>query len=208
MAQDYARRLARFLDDLGHGAVHLVGHSLGALIAAAFARDVPDRAQSLLLASCANGYGVARGGALPDGVQARLDDLARLGPNAFAATRASNLVHDPVQHPDLVARVEGVMAQINAPGYTQAVRMLASGDLPHDLARVVIRPSFVIGAEDRVTPMVQTTAAAAAWADAHGTGPTITEIAQAGHAVYLQQPTAFCVAFNEHLAAVLTPEGV
>lgn len=207
LAEDYAAKLAVFLDQLGHGSVHLVGHSLGTLIAAAFARRHPDRLQSLTLAAAANGYGVQQGGVLPDKVGARLQDLARLGPKAFAKARAANLVHDPAAHPDLVARVEAGMGQVNPKGYSQAVRMLASGDLPGDLAHVALRPGFIIGAQDNVTPMPQTIAAATAWEAAHGTKPAITEIDQAGHAVYLQQPDAFCAALTDHMALSATPKG-
>ena len=210
VAAHYARKLAQLLDDLGHRSVHLVGHSLGTLIAAAFARRFPGRLQSLTLAAAANGYGVPRGGALPDGVGARLEDLARLGPAAFASARAGNLVYDPARNPDIVAQVKDAMAQVIPEGYAQAVRMLASGDLPDDLAYVPIRPGFIIGAQDRVTPMAQTSGAAGAWQETHGENPVITEIDQAGHAVYLQQPTAFCAALMDHMAQSRTcnPEGV
>ncbi|GAB5446338.1 alpha/beta fold hydrolase [Gymnodinialimonas sp.] len=209
LAADYAVVLARFLDRQTHGAVHLVGHSLGTLIAAAFARQHPDRLHSLTLAAAANGYGVPRDGELPTGVAARLEDLARLGPTEFAKARAANLVHDPAQNPKIVARVEAAMEQVNPDGYKQAVRMLASGDLPGDLAHVPHRPGFIIGMMDRVTPMPQTLSAARAWEAAHGTRPTITEIEQAGHAVYLQRPDAFCTALMDHMAtaAARSPEG-
>lgn len=209
LAGDYADRLAGLLDKLGHASLHLVGHSLGTLIAASFAHRFPDRVQSLTLAAAANGYGVPRGGTLPYGVAARLTDLARLGPTAFARARAASLVHDPERHAGVVAQVEGAMARIRPDGYGQAVRMLASGDLPGELAHVTARPGFIIGRQDRVTPMAQTIAAADAWAAAHGARPQITEIDQAGHAVYLQRAQAFCAALLDHigLAAVVASRG-
>ncbi|MGP1357019.1 alpha/beta fold hydrolase [Roseicyclus sp.] len=209
VAADYAQALARLLDDLGHGAVHLVGHSLGTLIACAFARLHPERLRGLTLAAAATGYGVPRGGVLPEKVAARIEDLARLGPAAFAGARAANLVHDPERHPELVARVEASMVQVNPEGYAQAVRMLASGDLPGELAHVALRPGFIIGVQDRVTPMAQTLPAADAWHAAHGERPAIAEIDQAGHAVYLQRPDAFCTALLEQMAgaSARNPEG-
>ena len=79
-------------------------------------------------------------------------------------------------------------------GYAQAVRLLASGDLPGTLPGVRMRPGFIIGAQDRVTPMEQTQAAASAWEAAHGQRPRIIEINDAGHAVYVQQPAGFAAA--------------
>ncbi|WP_420396682.1 alpha/beta fold hydrolase [Nioella sp.] len=209
LARNYADRLAQMLDGLDLGQVHIVGHSLGTLIATAFARRFPKRLLSLTLAAAAKGYGVPRGGVLPEGVGNRLTELARLGPAVFAHARAGNLVHEPALHPDIVARVEAAMAQVNPDGYAQAVRMLASGDLPGDLARVAARPGFIVGMQDRVTPIAQTRAAAQAWEAAQGIRPTITEIDQAGHAVYLQRPGAFCSALLEHmgLATASKPEG-
>lgn len=209
LAADYAEKLAGFLDGLGHASVHLVGHSLGTLIAASFARTYPERVESLTLASTANGYGVPRGGTLPEGVAARLTDLARLGPAAFARARAANLVHQPERHSAVVARVEAAMAEVRPEGYGQAARMLATGDLPGDLAHVAMRPGFICGEEDRVTPMAQTVAAADAWAAAHGVRPKITGIERAGHAVYLQQTGPFCAALTDHmgLAKAVGPEG-
>ncbi|QXT38237.1 alpha/beta fold hydrolase [Gymnodinialimonas ceratoperidinii] len=210
VADDYACALERFLDALGHRRVHLVGHSLGTLIATAFARRAPDRLDSLTLAAAANGYGVTPGGALSDKTAKRLEDLAALGPAAFAKARAANLVHDPEANPEIVAQVEAAMAQVNPEGYEQAVRMLASGNLAGDIGAVKMRPAFIIGAQDNVTPEAQTRAAADAWQAAHGAAPRVTEIDQAGHAVYLQQPDAFCDALMAQIAPASSrnPEGV
>lgn len=203
LAEDYAAKLAQLLDDLGHGKVHLVGQSLGTLIGAAFARIYPDRLHSLTLASSANGYGIPKGGALPEGARTRLEDLARLGPAAFAKARAGNQVHDAAHHPDLVAKAVAAMAQVEPHGYTQAVHMLASGDLAAAMAHVTIRPGFIIGVQDRITPLAQTVAIADAWEAAHGARPAITEIDQAGHAIYLQQPEAFRDALMDHMGPTL-----
>ena len=47
-AADYARRLETFLDALGVATCHLVGHSLGAIMACRFARDKSERVKSLI----------------------------------------------------------------------------------------------------------------------------------------------------------------
>ena len=192
--ETYADRLCRFLDDLELPSVHLIGHSLGTLIAAAFARKHPARLKSLVLASSAQGYGVPKGAALPDKARARLDDLKRLGPRAFAKSRSANLVHDPDANPSLVKAVETVMSDIDPVGYAQAVHLLASGTLSSDLAQVSVCPGFIIGAQDKITPIEQTKQAARAWEMAHGRTPSIYMIKGAGHAVYLQATQNFCAA--------------
>ena len=210
LAEDYAQKLSELLDELGHGSVHLVGHSLGALIAAAFARRNADRLNSLTLVSAAAGYGVPPGGTMPGGVKDRLLDLERLGPVAFARARASNLIYQPERYPELVQRVESAMAQVNPEGYAQAVSMLASGKLADDLAHVALRPGFIIGAQDKITPLVQTMTAANAWNTLYPVRPIVTQIDGAGHAVYLQSRDAFCAALLDHmgLAAARNSDGV
>lgn len=58
-AGDYADALARMLDRAGVEQTILVGHSLGALVAAAFAAKYPQRVLYLVLADVAQGYGQA-----------------------------------------------------------------------------------------------------------------------------------------------------
>ena len=149
---DYADALANVLDTLELGRVILVGHSLGSLFAGSFAATRPARVAALALLSPALGYHVTTGTALPPNVQSRIDDIERLGPEAFAASRAARLVHRPETKPEVVARVRSAMAALNKSGYAQAVRALGHGDLLTDAARITAPTCVAIGAEDVVTP--------------------------------------------------------
>jgi pimeloyl-ACP methyl ester carboxylesterase len=182
-AQDYASVLDTFMDARGLERVHLVGHSLGTLIGAAFARAFPERVETLTLASCAQGGGLVPGAALSPAHQARIDDLARLGPKAFAAARAPRLLH---HSPALLAEVESAMASVTLPGYAQAVRMLAGGDLAAACAYLRIPAAVIVGAEDGVTPPEQSRRAHAALPDP---GP-FHLVPGCGHALPLQAPQA------------------
>lgn len=189
LADDYAAALGRLLDRVApDGRVHLLGHSLGTLIATAFAAAHPDRVGSLALLSCAQGYGAGPDAPLPPKARARLDDLARLGPAAFAAARAAGLVHDPDRNPALVARIAGAMARVRQPGYGQAVRMLACGDLAASAARLAVPTAILVGAEDRVTPPEQAIRVHAALPGACDRGLAV--VPEAGHALYQQAPKA------------------
>lgn len=55
-AEDYAQRLKGMLDTLGLSKVILVGHSLGAMQAAAFNALHPDTVDALVIANVAQGY--------------------------------------------------------------------------------------------------------------------------------------------------------
>ncbi|MDO5642710.1 MAG: alpha/beta fold hydrolase [Paracoccus sp. (in: a-proteobacteria)] len=84
VARDYAGALKAGLRALGLGRVHLIGHSLGTLIAAAFARAWPADVVSLTLLSCAQGGGGAPREPLGPAYQARIDALQAKGASAFA----------------------------------------------------------------------------------------------------------------------------
>ena len=59
VAADYAQRLGLWLDALGVLQAHIVGHSLGCIMAASFAKLYPHRVSQLTLLAPAQGYGAA-----------------------------------------------------------------------------------------------------------------------------------------------------
>ena len=194
-AADYADRLALLLDALGLERVDVVGHSLGALIAGAFAASRPDRIERLILADAALGQGADPAAPLPARAQSRLDDLEAFGPAGLAAKRAPRLL-SAAATPEQLARVREMMARIHPAGYRQAVAMLAQGDLRAN-ADAVRSPVMVLcGSDDTITPPGDNRALAAAFADAR-----YVQIAGAGHASYIEQPAAFNAALREFLSA-------
>ena len=166
-AADYATRLWAWLDALAvTQAVTLVGHSLGALMAAA-ARTVvqfevlpglpaaavqaPSRVARLILLAPAQGYAHASAELREKKLSDRLANLAALGPAGIARKRAGAMLSAEADASQR-AFVEHVMAQIDPAGYTQAARMLASGDLPGDLRRVACPVTIANGESDTITP--------------------------------------------------------
>jgi pimeloyl-ACP methyl ester carboxylesterase len=188
VAGDYAAALAGLLDRLGIARAMVVGHSLGTLMGAAFAAAQPDRVAALALLAPAQGYGVAPGGELPANAQARIDDLQRLGAPGFAAARAGNLLHRPEDHPAARAQIAAAMARVSLPGYAQAVRMLASGDLAADCARLATPTALLVGTEDRITPPDQARRAHAALPEA--ARGALHLLPGLGHALHQQDPAA------------------
>ena len=202
---DYAASLHAFLDARAISApVDLVGHSLGCLMAAAFARAYRDRVRRLVLISPAHGYRVARGGTLPEAVAQRITDIETLGPARMADARAERLVHDAAAKPAIVAAVRAGMASLDPAGYAQAVRMLASGDLIGDLAHVR-QPTLVLtGLEDRITPASgarRVRDVLAARAGQRTPPDRYLEIPGAGHAVYLEAEAEVVATLGAFLGA-------
>jgi pimeloyl-ACP methyl ester carboxylesterase len=182
----YADALLRLIDALGLDRVALLGHSLGCLFAASFAARHPARVAAVALLSPALGYKVAPGAALPATVQARVDEIAALGPHAFAEKRAARLVHAPERKPQVLAAVRTAMGAVDPPGYIQAVRALGAGDLLADAARIAAPTLVAVGANDVITPPDNARVAYAALTHPAG----YHEIPDAGHALPQEQPDA------------------
>jgi pimeloyl-ACP methyl ester carboxylesterase len=139
---------------------------------------------------------VPRGGVLSPSARERIEDLERMGPEAFAQARAARLVHAPEANAALVARVTEAMSKVTMPGYVQAARMLASGRLLDDIERLSVPTDVIVGAEDVVTPPDGARRA-------HGALPAryrgkLTLVPEAGHALYQQAPAAFAALLDEH----------
>jgi pimeloyl-ACP methyl ester carboxylesterase len=193
---DYAARLTEFLRERGIDAFHLVGHSLGSLIAARFAADNPERIRSLTLASIATGHARMSEEERARLKSARLDDLANLGPRGMAEKRGPRLV-SPAATPGVRQAVIDTMASIRPDGYAQAVRMLSQGDVAADVVRLAAKMpvQIVFGSADVVTPPDQNRRVAALRPSA-----PVHEVPNAGHALYLEQPAIF----NHLLTTFLT----
>jgi pimeloyl-ACP methyl ester carboxylesterase len=151
LARDYAARLWAWMDALGCGPVHLVGHSLGCLMASAAAQVQPQRVKHLWLLAPAAGYGLADPQVRARKLQERLEKLQTLGPAGMAAQRASAMLSSAASAEQL-AWVEHTMAQVIPAGYTQASQMLAGDDLASYLTGLACPVDVACGQADRITP--------------------------------------------------------
>ena len=193
---DYAQAVADFVDALVLDRFHLVGHSLGSLIAAAFAARRADRLLSLTLANPTAGYADAgdelRVGRMADRIRA----IEELGPAGMAEQRAHQVL-SPNAPPAAHAKVRAVMAGLRPDGYKQAVRMMHSTDIHAD-ARAVSVPAMVMcGSADTVTPedLARAIASTIAGAEYH----TLDGL---GHASYVENPEVFNARLRAFLASV------
>lgn len=195
-AADYAEALDAFLAARGIDTLHLVGSSLGGIMAAAFARRAPSRLRSLTLADCATGHANLPAAERAAKLAARLDDLAALGPAEFAARRAPRMLSD-TPPPAALDAVRSAMAALRPDGYAQAARMLAGADIFADLAvlaRQAPRSLVLVGGADRITPPAGNRTIAAALP-----GARFVEMPGLGHAAHVEGPAVF----NAALAAFL-----
>jgi pimeloyl-ACP methyl ester carboxylesterase len=197
-ATDYAQRLCRMLDALNIERCVLVGHSLGALVAAAAAHAGQASAQRidrLVLISPARGYGAAERLEQSGNVRTeRLGSLANLGIAGMAVRRSARLLSDGASE---VARqwVRWNMGRLHEGGYRQAIELLCGDDL-----LAYLPPAIPVRVACGALDVVTTPAACAEVARACGV--VLESIADAGHACYVEQPAAVASLLRDEIRSI------
>jgi pimeloyl-ACP methyl ester carboxylesterase len=161
LPRDYAARVWAWLDALGvTHPITLVGHSLGALMAASATAAQPARVSRLVLLAPAQGYGLADAALRAQKRDDRLRALHTLGPQGMASKRAVAML-SPQASPEQLAFVQHIMAHVHPAGYTQATHMLSQGDVATDLQHSKVALTIASGRADGITPMAGCQALAA-----------------------------------------------
>jgi 3-oxoadipate enol-lactonase len=146
-----AASLAELLDQLALKSAHLVGHSLGGMIAQEFVARYPDRVRSLVLSCTSPAFG------RPDGDFQRQFIEARLGPIERGLSMAENA---QAVIPALMARAApqdvalaiDCMAQIPVSTYKATVQCLVQFDRRASLPDIKV-PTLALAAErDQAAP--------------------------------------------------------
>ncbi|MDD2102647.1 alpha/beta fold hydrolase [Pseudomonas putida] len=182
-ASDYAERLLQMLDALGIQRCVLVGHSLGAITAVAFASGVQQqRISRLVLISPAQGYGhPARAVQRQQVRDKRLQALEQLGIEQMAEQRSAHML-SPAASPQAQAWVRWNMARLNPEGYRQAIELLCGDDLLRH-APLTMPCEVHCGDADGITVPESCETLAKAL------GGTFELINDAGHASPIEQPS-------------------
>ncbi len=184
-AADYAQALGDFFSGLKIVPEILVGHSMGALIAGAYAAGGGGIAKALVLVDPANGYGAADAAVRNEKLSIRLGNMERLGPEGLAAARSSAVLSKAVS-PEALELVRWNMSQLRTGGHEQGARMLSNGNLVADAKKYQGTVLVMCGSDDDITPEegCRKIAAAYAHADYH-TLPGV------GHVSYVENPGQF-----------------
>ena len=197
-AGHYVDVLAQFVSSLRLDRFHLVGHSLGALIAARYALEHRPKLRSLTLASIASGHAMHSMEERARLRAGRLEILAKLGPRRMAEERGRLLLSGAATDAMRQAVIE-TMAAIRPEGYRQAVFLLSGGDTRADVLRLAddLPVQVIFGSADTVTTPEQNRRVASACARA-----PISIIDGAGHAVYIEKAEQFNQTLRDFLEHV------
>jgi pimeloyl-ACP methyl ester carboxylesterase len=183
------------LDALGVDAAHLVGLSLGGMVALHTALEHPHRVRSLALLDSSPAFGL-------DGTQPDTWRRARLAPLDEGVTPAAmaepvlRSIMAPDVADDVLATAVASMARIPSDGLRAAVECLPTHDVRARLGDIHVPTLVVVGERDEETPP----AYAQALADGIS-GAALSIVPGAGHISNLEAPAAVNALLGSHLAA-------
>jgi 3-oxoadipate enol-lactonase len=144
---DLVDDLVALLDEVGAPRAHVVGLSLGGMTAMRLAAREPDRVGRLALL-CTSAK-VDPQGFLDRAAAARSGGTAPLAPTVVSRWLTPAYA---AEHPDLVARLEGMVAAADDDGYAACCEVVAGMDLRDDLGRIPAPTLVVAGADDPALP--------------------------------------------------------
>lgn len=134
----YAQQLVDLLDRMGIPKAHVVGHSMGALVALEFALDHPSRCHSVVAMSAV----FLRTQDQSEMVQKRADELLRQGVQANLDDTMKRWFGSPV-YPGCEAAEKlsrRMLQEVNQQGYARAYKVFATADAQQALRLNQLKP--------------------------------------------------------------------
>lgn len=189
-----ADALGRLMDCAAAPAAHLVGHSMGGMVALEFAARFPERVRSLVLSGASAAFGGSAGAWQAEFIAKRTRPLDEgKGMAGVAPQVVDGLLGE---QPDPRARAAAVasMAAIPEASYRAALQCLVTFDRRDALAGLSMPVLLLAGQRDTVAPPELMKRM-----QAKIPGAVYAEIPLAGHLANLEQPQAFDAALRAFL---------
>lgn len=190
-----AESLVELLDRLDLDAVHLVGHSMGGMVAQEFAATRPDRVRTLVLSATSPAFGRPDGGFQKRFVEARISPLENGATMADLADEMVETMLGPSADAGGAAIARRSMAGVPEATYRAAIACLVTFDRRDALAGYAM-PVLVLAGEtdtNAPAPMMEKMAGRIPGAD-------YVCMAGTGHLGNLENPAAFNEAVGSFLA--------
>ena len=191
---DFAGDLNALLDHLGVQAAHLVGLSMGGMIAQDFYGRYADRVATLTLADTSHGFGAAGEADRQDFLAPRLKPLqegltpADLAPKMIGVLTGSKATEDVRQ------RLLNSLSAVRTGPYIQALKAVVTTDFRKILPEINIPTLIIAGTEDKVLPVSESQILADAIP-----GSELTLIEHAGHLTNIEAPGQFNAILGDFL---------
>lgn len=191
---DFARDLARVLDYFRASRAHLVGLSMGGMIAMDFYGRYPERVATLTICDSLPGFNQLSADQRSEFVRLRQEPLmAGKEPKDIAAAVAATLISKSARAGSF-DRLVASMSALHKQSYLKTIAGTANYQRPVELEKIDVPTHVVVGDEDRLTPPEMSRQIAARIPAAR-----LTVIEGAGHLSNIEQPDKFNRAVLEFL---------
>jgi len=187
---------AECLDAIGVERAHVVGISMGGMIAQHLAARHPGRVRSLTLLSSSPAFGLD-GTSPAEWTSRRLAPLDEGLRPADYAERVIGALAAPGTHPDVITRQCAAMARIEPAALRRTIALVATHDA-RGIHHLISAPTLVlVGGEDRETPVDYSLQLAN-----RISGATVHVVPGAGHLLNAEAPEAVNRLITQHLDTV------
>jgi 3-oxoadipate enol-lactonase len=183
---DFAADLARVLDHFGASRAHLVGLSMGGVIALDFVARFPERVATLTLCDTLPGFSHLSDEQRREFIRLRQEPLlAGKEPKDIAPAVAKSLLGKSPRR-GAFERLVASMAALHKASYLKTIASMANYSRAFDLEAINLPAHVVVGAEDTLTPPATSREMAR-----RIPGARLTVIEGCGHLSNIEQPEAF-----------------
>lgn len=197
-ARDFADDLASVLDFVGVEQAHLVGLSMGGMIAQCFYFSRPTRVASLVLADTFPSFPALGEEAVRAFLAARVEPLENgVSPSAVAPSAVRSLL-GPDASEMAKERLMASLSNLRVGPYVKTARAMARQEAVGKLGDITVPTLVVVGELDRLTPLSLATDMAE-----EIPGAELSVIPRAGHLSNLERPAEF----NQAVSAFLSSHG-
>ena len=187
-----AHRLAARADSAGVDRLHILGHSIGGMVALEFALTYPERTASLILSGTTSSFGSADGTFQRAFLKERLAPLDQGRSMAeLAETFVPSLIGSEAD-PEAAGLAQAAFAATAAQAYRAAIICLASFNRRADMGRIAAPTLLIAGDEDRNAPLKTMTRMAEAISDAR-----LKVLEHTGHMSPYEKPIQFAGLMRE-----------
>ncbi len=194
--ESLADSVVGWMDALGWPCAHVVGLSLGGMVAQHTALRHPGHVRSLVLLDTSPAFGFDGITSPDEWIEQRLRPMRDGATPASMATSTLRSIMGPSVSGEVLSSAAAAMGRISSAGLAEAVRCVVTHDTRERLSTISARTMVIIGEHDRETPLSYAAHLAAAIPDAR-----LEVIPGAGHISNLEAP----VAVNRLLRAFLSP---